>query len=341
MTKTVTGSAIGGSQSPSARDEDRRMVLALRLSAISTAVATYLLVILGSTVRVTESGMGCRGWPLCDGALGPRVDHFHSLMEQSHRYLVVLVTIGVIVTAVIAWRMRKRVPAVVVPAFVGAGVIVVQIVLGAITVWTKNAPVTVALHLLVAMIFLAVAVVAAVASVVGSRSEAIAGNGRLGRLGWITLAGTFVLMISGSMVVDGGAAKACPSWPLCTSSHAAFPLVVIQMTHRLVVGCVSVAIIVFSVHVMRRWRGIRAARAVAHSILGTLLIQVGVGGVDAVLKAPAAIQDVHLALAGAIWVGVVCLASLGWYYAADSGSSVDADGPGDRLPSSPRQTALH
>ncbi len=297
----------------------RHRVRYLRWAAISTAAVTYLLIILGSTVRVTESGMGCRGWPLCDGALGPRVDHFHSIMEQSHRYVVVLVTVGVIVTALAAWRLRGRLPAVVAPALAGAGIIVVQIVLGAITVWTHNAPVTVALHLLVAMVFLAVAVATAVASVVGRKRDVPMGSRRLGWLGWSAVTATFVLMISGSMVVDGGASKACPSWPLCTSGHAALPLVVIQMSHRVVVGLASIAIVAFSLQALRRWAGhIAGARGIAIAVIVALGVQIGVGGLDAVMKAPAALQDVHLAFAAAIWAGVVCLATLGWLHAAQA-----------------------
>ena len=298
-------------------DSYGRRVRHLRWAAISTAAVTYLLVILGSTVRVTESGMGCRGWPLCDGALGPRVDHFHSIMEQSHRYVVVLVTVGVIVTALAAWRLRERAPAVVAPALVGAGVIVVQIVLGAITVWTHNAPVTVALHLLVAMVFLAIAVATAVASVVMRKRDAPPRSRRLGWLGWSAVLATFVLMISGSMVVDGGAARACPSWPLCTSGHAALPLVAIQLSHRAIVGLASIAIVAFSVQVFRRWTDQpRAVRGIAIAVVVVLVVQAGVGALDAVMKAPAALQDLHLAFAAAIWAGVVCLASIGWFHAA-------------------------
>lgn len=57
-----------------------------RAVALVTLVATAGLILLGSTVRMTESGMGCRSWPLCNGAIGP-VGGFHSLLEQSHRYL--------------------------------------------------------------------------------------------------------------------------------------------------------------------------------------------------------------------------------------------------------------
>src|SRR5674476_476286 len=60
--------------------------------AISSAVASYGLIIFGSHVRVSDSGMGCPDWPLCDGNVGP-LQEFHALMEQTHRYLAAVVTV--------------------------------------------------------------------------------------------------------------------------------------------------------------------------------------------------------------------------------------------------------
>ncbi len=87
------------------RVPDRALVVA----AAVTAVATYALLVLGSTVRVTDSGMGCPDWPLCNGRVGP-VGGTHALWEQSHRYAVVLVTVLVVATAALAWRRRVRQP---------------------------------------------------------------------------------------------------------------------------------------------------------------------------------------------------------------------------------------
>lgn len=61
------------------------------LTLVSLACA-YLLVVLGDTVRFTESGMGCRSWPLCNGSAGLS-GSYHALLEQSHRYLAAIVSI--------------------------------------------------------------------------------------------------------------------------------------------------------------------------------------------------------------------------------------------------------
>ncbi|MHB1472577.1 MAG: COX15/CtaA family protein [Dermatophilaceae bacterium] len=79
--------------------------------AVSSAVSAYALIIFGSPVRVSDSGMGCPDWPLCDGNVGP-VYEFHALMEQTHRYLAAVVTVLAVATALLALRARPRTAAV-------------------------------------------------------------------------------------------------------------------------------------------------------------------------------------------------------------------------------------
>ncbi len=285
---------------------------ALAPLALATAAVTYALVVLGSTVRVTESGMGCPGWPLCYGQLGP-IDRFHAILEQSHRYLVVVLTLLVLATAVAAWRQRRAVR---VPALAAVGIIVVQIVLGAVTVITHNAPYTVALHLMTALLLLGTVVVTAVAACTPARA-APPGRRRVGPLAWWTVAATYVLLLSGSLVVDGGASYACPSWPVCGFGGQPWQLVLIQYVHRTLVLVAGTLMVLLVMRAARRWHGTgRGTRVIADLVAVGLLAQIAAGGLVATLGAPPALQDLHLALAAGLWVGVVTLLAVGWQRAA-------------------------
>src|SRR2546425_11384839 len=113
--------------------------------AWAAAVCTYLLIVLGAVVRITGSGLGCgEHWPLCNGHLFPPLDDIGTVIEWSHRLVAVLVTILVVGLAIpgLAPGVRES------KARYGAlGLLVVQILLGAITVKLALPAWTVVLHL--------------------------------------------------------------------------------------------------------------------------------------------------------------------------------------------------
>ena len=276
--------------------------------ALATMVTTYFLIVLGSTVRVTNSGMGCSSWPLCNGQVVP-IDRFHPLIEQSHRYLATIVTFLIVWLAVLVWRAGPKARHMRRLALVSVGVIVVQIVLGAITVLTNNAPATVALHLIVGLLFLAIVTMTAVASFIDPE-ESWSLFQRRDRLAWASLVGLFFVLISGSLVVDGGAQSACKSWPACFGSLAAAGLVTLQYLHRSLVFIGACFVVVFLVTLWRRRSGLQALRLLAMCGLVLLAAQIIVGAFDALLGAPTALADVHLTLASALWAVVVAVVTL-------------------------------
>src|SRR5438477_4363195 len=121
-----------------------RMTLLQRLS-IAALVAVFILVVVGVTVRATNSGLGCPEWPRCNGSFIPQWDK-HTLIEYSHRLTATVTGFIVLALAITAWRGYRRTPAVLYPA-VGALVLVgAQAGLGGATVLHELPPVLVALH---------------------------------------------------------------------------------------------------------------------------------------------------------------------------------------------------
>lgn len=280
----------------------------IRALAVTTLTATFGLIVLGSAVRVTDSGMGCKGWPLCSGSVGP-ISRFHPLMEQSHRFLASLVTVLIVALALSVWRAGNSARHLRMPAWASVGVIVVQIVLGAVTVLTTNAPYTVALHLLTATLFLGVVSVTAVASFIPSdRSWSLWRSP--GRFAWATVAVLYAVVISGSVVVNAGAQAACKSWPVCLTSPLATGLLVVQMTHRSIVLIGSVLVVAYLVTLLRTTNSERAERRLAVVGLVLLALQIAVGELSAIETSHTEFADVHLALASALWAVVVAVVAL-------------------------------
>ena len=119
-----------------------------------TAVAAYLLILLGGLVRISGSGMACPDWPLCHGRLIPPLEG-PVLIEYAHRLVAASVSVLVLATAAAAFVVRRSVPLAGGTALAVLGLVAVQIGLGGLTVKMDLTPALVTTHLGVAMLFLA------------------------------------------------------------------------------------------------------------------------------------------------------------------------------------------
>jgi heme o synthase len=282
---------------------------AFRALSVTTALVTYALVVLGGVVRVSGSGLGCPDWPLCHGRLLPPLD-LHAIIEYSHRTTASLTSVLVVVTALVAWLAWRQRRDIVIPATVALGLLVVQVVLGAITVRLELPPMIVLAHLATAMALLAAVCVTAVAAMV----RRAGGEADRASLRWsrAAAAGTYLLILSGSLVVGSGASGTCTAWPLCGGgfSFAFDGLPAVQLLHRGIAALIGVVIVVSLLSLLARHRRHPAVRATVALTLAALAFQVAVGAAVVTLQLPAALRGLHLALASAVWAGTVVLAVL-------------------------------
>lgn len=279
--------------------------------AIASAVIVYFLIIFGSHVRVTDSGMGCPDWPLCKGSLNPD-QGFHAFMEQTHRYIAALATIFVTLTALLAYRTKSH-SSLLRPAIFTGLIVIIQIVLGAVTVYYGNRAPSVAAHLLAGLSLLGAATVTAVASVL-PRVETQ--GRRLKPVGWIAIVGAGLLYISGSLIVNADAEKYCAKIPLCPTG-VPDRYVALHLIHRSMVVIVTVALLSFSFHAWKHWSNYPGARPLALVIVLLIIATATLGIISALHKAPPHIADLHLAGAAAVLAATSALATLGWLTAAD------------------------
>jgi protoheme IX farnesyltransferase len=310
---------------------------AFRALSVATALVTYALVVLGGVVRVSGSGLGCPDWPLCHGRLLPPLD-VHAIIEYSHRTTASLTSILVVLTAVVAWVAWRKRRDIVIPATVALVLLVVQVVLGAITVRFELPPMIVLAHLATAMALLAAVCVTAT-TVWFPRN---ASNARMARIAPLASAGgAGLLILSGSLVVGSGASGSCNAWPLCGGGFSlafdGFPA--IQLLHRGLAAAVGLLIVVSLLALLNQYREERAVRAAVALILAALAFQVAVGAAVVTLHLPAALRGLHLALASAVWAGTVVLAVIANRLPA-TGGSVGVTDAARRPPRPAREVAL-
>ncbi len=271
----------------------------------ATAVVTYLLIILGGFVRITGSGMGCGDhWPLCNGRLIPSLDDPATFIEWGHRLVAALVSLGVLAMALKAlanrgdaeWRGRVKLSLRV------AALLVVQIMLGAITVWLELPAWSVIIHLGTAMALLALLLLGALGAVDAGSTTSFRGSeaGAARMALWLTaLSGVVVLL--GALVANLGAAPACLGFPLCNGSimpgedwraH-------LHWTHRLLAYLVVLGAL--GLPFMSRGRARMTAWLATLAALGQLVV----AAVMVLQILPTGWRAAHVALGAAVFAALV------------------------------------
>jgi heme A synthase len=283
-------------------------VVLFRRVSVLTAIFAYLLIALGGVVRVSGSGLGCPDWPLCHGRPYPPAD-VHAIIEYSHRTVGVVTGVLIIATVIGAWLVfRSRRPVVAWLATASLVAVAAEGALGGRVVVQELAPLLVTIHLGLALIILGSLIATAVMSMPPSPGVTDAGFRKLAM--W-SLAGTYVLLLTGSAVVAAGADESCHSWPLCGGGLTpdASGVNLFAMVHRggvLVIGALLVYVLVAAI---RRWGSIRGMRPAAAATLVAFVLQVVVGAASAITNTALA-NGVHVALATLVWSGVLGTALL-------------------------------
>ena len=81
--------------------------------AVSTGIATWLLLVLGGIVNPTGSSLACPDWvfvPTCHGQVIPDTWTSGIIVEHGHRLWASLVGLLTVVLAIVLWRQKRLKP---------------------------------------------------------------------------------------------------------------------------------------------------------------------------------------------------------------------------------------
>ncbi len=181
----------------------------VRLLALLGVIANTVIIVTGGAVRLTKSGLGCPTWPRCNGgSLVPTAHSTHSALNQGiefgNRMLSVMVLVVGIAVFTAALRMRPRRRVVVRLAAVQAFSVVLQAVMGGITVLTDLNPIAVSAHFLLSIALLAAAVALHVRTGEGDEPPRLLVRSELLWLGSGLLGVIAVLLTVGTLVTGSG-----------------------------------------------------------------------------------------------------------------------------------------
>src|SRR3989441_3580681 len=298
----------------------------IRRIAWAATVVTYFLIALGGTVLATDSGLSCPDWPFCYGQ-AYYAGTYHTFLEQFHRFtaatvsiLIVLLFIGIIV-----WARKDR--ALLMMAIAAPVLLAIQIVLGGLTVLWKLPPQIITAHLATALAIFAIVITIAVLSGKPATVECgfiqhvdegkpspehPAKTRKFAQLAISNALLVYILMLFGSYVTGSEAGLACLGWQLCTPASWAVSnhLADINILHRVFAVFVGLVMLWTVIAALRR-RRVAPGQAIVGLVGGILFVcQAIAGGLIVLLKEPAFVAGLHLALATAVWGTLVLLAAL-------------------------------
>ena len=276
--------------------------------ALWSAVALYLIIISGATVRLTGSGLGCEGWPGCgQGRLFPEKDH-HQAVEFGNRVVAILPLTLSVLTWLAAWRLREASTWLRWLAVAVAAMTVFLAPLGLITIRLDLDPIAVLSHFLLAIVALGGAVVVAVEARILDRGREPPLVHRWVALGGSALAAVcLVLVVTGTLVTAAG-------------PHAGDPDVVDRLwrltdamwVHVRASAAFGLGFLALLIYLWRRRPTSNRLLRVAGVLLALLLVQMAVGELQYRNELPWWLVLVHVSLAAAVWAVMVLLATLLW-----------------------------
>jgi heme A synthase len=282
----------------------------LPILALSALISTLLLITMGSIVRVTGNGLGCPDWPLCYGRVVPPA-LTGAWVEFTHRLLGAVTSLQIVLLALFVWRRYRQQPWLFWPAVAAVGLLIIQVSLGGLHVIFEIPPVTGWVHTGVAMLIagmLAIQVAGLLPAAQSLRGSALFGNRRFAAWLSMTTGAAYLLLLTGSYVTRSGASLACPSFPLCGIA-ARNRLIDIQMLHRYAAFAVAFLTLALVVWLVTRHEDRRLVRFAC--VLGALLLlQLGLGASNVLLRLPIWSRVLHLAVAATLWASLVVLWSL-------------------------------
>jgi len=285
--------------------------------AIATAVATYLLILIGGLVHGTGSSLACPDWPTCYGTMMP-VMQGGVAIEHSHRLAAGTVVILTLMLAAVttgslqpAHRHLRR------PAWLAVGLVFTQALLGGITVLLRLPTLVSTLHTATSLLFFSTVLYLAVRSrpapatppqhppATDPARAALAVN--LALVAAVTL---FFQMVLGGLVRHSGAALACLDVPLCRGSlwPDAHPTVLVQALHRLGAAVVGAIVLMSSIASFRATASRPRLRwlALAAPVLVGVQIWLGLHAVTSFLDLTTV--EAHLGVATALLASQIGLA---------------------------------
>jgi cytochrome c oxidase assembly protein subunit 15 len=274
-----------------------------RSLAILSVGSLFVVMLNGAIVRLTGSGLGCENWPRCGDTPFP-ASGLHSYVEFGNR-VVALIAILIAVAVAIAARRVDGLPRRTTRlAVVAAVCIVAQIPLGGLTVILDLNPYAVMSHFLLALATIGLAVLVALDAHAHAKGPTRSSFPRpLAMLSVVLLPAALALIVTGAFVTAAG--------PHPGSAGEEIPRLgnVVDAAHVHAVATAVFGSVLAACVLVLLWRRHEAPGELrlALAVIALVGVEIGVGQWQWNTGLPWGAVLLHVALASAIWCGLVAL----------------------------------
>ncbi len=297
--------AAGTTARPTAGRVDR-LTWAL---AVANLVAQIGIIVTGGAVRLTGSGLGCSSWPMCEPGSFTPVFHeatsIHPYIEFGNRTLTGVLSV---IAVALLWAVYRREPTASRPpalrrlAWLPLAGIVLQAVVGGVTVLVDLHPAIVGSHMLISLALVAVSTYLLVRLREGDGPVVHLADGRLRALPWV-LAPLAALVVTLGTVVTGAGPH---SGDLDEASRYALDPLTVTRMHSGSVWLFVIAVVTGLVLLRRRRddAGLDRARRVWPWLLAVVVVEGAIGYTQHFLGLPEVLVGLHMLGAGLLTVAV-------------------------------------
>ena len=265
-----------------------------------------IIVLSGSMVRLTGSGLGCDDWPNCNSQKFVDVSSTHAAIEQLNRLFTGLVSLSVVLAVLMAYfRVPRRRDLVLLAWSLVAGV-AAQIVIGGIVVLTGLHPLWNMAHFLVSMVLVTCAFLlersSRLASV--SRTWRTVPQG-LRRVHAFLLGAAAVAITTGTVVTATG-----PHAGDENAERLGFELRDVARVHSTsVIICVALLAWLMWQSARMQGRDVASLRQALGTFAFVAVLQGAVGYAQYFTGVPVLLVAIHIALSVAVWLAALNLAT--------------------------------
>jgi heme A synthase len=290
-------------------------MLSLKRLSLAALILAFAQIVFGAIVRITGSGMGCGDhWPKCAGAWFPPHDRIDLIIEISHRYLALALSLVILALVIAAFTSRRK-PGVggrggvLRPAIIAGILVVTAALLGAITVKLLLNPLVIVAHLTIAMSLLATLAVALFRSGgLWSTADLSGGSQRTWKASRGAVIIAIITLVMGALTANlPDAASSCAGFPWCRTITAEGTALTVHIIHRVIAFALLGHLLMIAITASKRGDPRTIVRA-ARVAFGAGVLQLLVAAAMIEMHFPPFLRSLHQATGTFVWLAIVSLA---------------------------------